>query len=181
MGQEFAASRPFLYFTDHSAELGRRVTEGRRKEFAGFAAFAEHPERVPDPQAEETFLRSKLDVADRDRNAGVYRLYGDLLRLRREDPTLRQQNRLGLLSAALGERALAFTVGVGPAGRLVVANFGPAGELPLPARLQADGDWRRLLTTDDPAYGGAGAATAIRAGRAVMPAETTALFAPAPD
>ncbi|HEV8638910.1 MAG TPA: malto-oligosyltrehalose trehalohydrolase [Chloroflexota bacterium] len=179
MGQEFAASTPFFFFTDHRAELGRRVTAGRRKEFAGFAAFAEHPERVPDPQADETFLRSKLDVADRDRNAGVYRLYCDLLRLRRGDPTLRQQNRLGLLSAPLGQRALAFTAGVGPARRLVVANFGPAGELRLPSRLQPDGDWRRLLTTDDPAYGGAGTATAIQAGRALVPAETTALFGPA--
>src|SRR5262249_26784144 len=40
MGQEFAASTPFLFFTDHESELGRRVTEGRRAEFAAFAAFA---------------------------------------------------------------------------------------------------------------------------------------------
>ena len=179
MGQEFAAATPFLYFTDHGPELGRAVTEGRREEFADFAAFAGHTGRIPDPQAEDTFLRSKLDFADRSRNAGVYRLYRDLLRLRRGDPTLRAQNRLGLLGAALGDRALAFTNGVGAARRLVVANFGPAGELRLPARLQADGDWRLLFTSDDPAYGGAGAASAVNGGRACMPAESTALFAPA--
>jgi maltooligosyltrehalose trehalohydrolase len=39
MGQEFAASTPFLYFTDHPAELGKLVTEGRRNEFKGFGAF----------------------------------------------------------------------------------------------------------------------------------------------
>ena len=37
MGQEFVASSPFQYFTDHNPELGRLVTEGRRREFAGFA------------------------------------------------------------------------------------------------------------------------------------------------
>ena len=37
MGQEFAASTPFLYFTDHEPGLGRLVTEGRRREFAGSA------------------------------------------------------------------------------------------------------------------------------------------------
>ena len=41
MGQEWAASTPFLYFTDHHAELGRLVTEGRRREFERFAAFSE--------------------------------------------------------------------------------------------------------------------------------------------
>ena len=47
-GQEWAASTPFLYFTDHNEELGRLVTEGRRKEFAGFAAFAHGGEHQPD-------------------------------------------------------------------------------------------------------------------------------------
>ena len=39
MGQEFAASTPFLYFTDHPEELGKLVTAGRRNEFKGFGAF----------------------------------------------------------------------------------------------------------------------------------------------
>ncbi len=61
MGQEWAASTPFMYFTDHEGDLGRLVSEGRRKEFAsaglnqGIA-----PGDVPDPQAKETFARSKL-------------------------------------------------------------------------------------------------------------------------
>src|SRR4029079_14880172 len=40
-GQEFAASTPFLYFTDHQPELGRLVTEGRREEFKHFPAFSD--------------------------------------------------------------------------------------------------------------------------------------------
>lgn len=61
MGQEWAASTPFMFFTDHAGELGAKVSEGRKKEFAeaglnqGIAV-----DDVPDPQAPETFLRSKL-------------------------------------------------------------------------------------------------------------------------
>ena len=64
MGQEFAASTPFLFFTDFDPELGRLVTEGRRAEFAAFRAFADPDMRdaIPDPQAEATFLASKLDL-----------------------------------------------------------------------------------------------------------------------
>ncbi len=52
MGQEWAASSPFLFFTDHHAELGRQVTEGRRREFARFASFSDPSvrEKIPDPQ-----------------------------------------------------------------------------------------------------------------------------------
>lgn len=57
-GEEFAASTPFQYFTNfQDRELGRLVSEGRRKEFV---AFGWAPEDVPDPQEEATFLRSKL-------------------------------------------------------------------------------------------------------------------------
>ena len=48
MGQEWAASTPFLYFTDHHAELGRLVTEGRRDEFRHFAAFSDPLARAAD-------------------------------------------------------------------------------------------------------------------------------------
>jgi maltooligosyltrehalose trehalohydrolase len=60
MGQEFATDSPFLYFADHAGELGQLITKGRQEEFAHFAAFRANPQDVPDPQAEESFLRSKL-------------------------------------------------------------------------------------------------------------------------
>src|SRR5690606_35197220 len=66
MGQEWAASTPFLYFTDHPEPLGSMVTEGRRKEFQHFSAFSdpEALERIPDPQAEGTFRRCILDRSE---------------------------------------------------------------------------------------------------------------------
>ena len=51
MGQEWAATAPFQYFTDHVPELGKLVTEGRRNEFRRFAAFADPKlrDQIPDP------------------------------------------------------------------------------------------------------------------------------------
>ncbi len=63
MGDEFGAETPFLFFCDFSGELAKAVTEGRRNEFAHFTKFAssEVRLRIPDPNAEATFQRSKLD------------------------------------------------------------------------------------------------------------------------
>jgi maltooligosyltrehalose trehalohydrolase len=85
MGQEWAASEPFLFFTNHNPELGRKVTEGRRKEFEGFSAFDQAtPESVPDPQDKQTFLRSKLDWNARQNpeHTACLRWYQRLLLLR---------------------------------------------------------------------------------------------------
>ena len=61
MGEELFIDTPFLFFTDHNKELGRAVTEGRRKEFGKFDSFADmNIEQIPNPQAEETFLKSKI-------------------------------------------------------------------------------------------------------------------------
>jgi len=63
-GEEWAASTPFQYFTDHpDLELGRAVSEGRRQEFGSFGW---QPEQVPDPQDRATFERSRLRWAERD-------------------------------------------------------------------------------------------------------------------
>jgi maltooligosyltrehalose trehalohydrolase len=87
MGQEWAVSTPFQFFTDHHAELGRLVTEGRRREFAAFRAFADPAvrARIPDPQAAGTFERSRLswDEQSREPHASTLRLYRRLLEIRR--------------------------------------------------------------------------------------------------
>jgi len=61
MGQEWAASSPFLFFTDHAGELGRQISVGRQNEFSKVGINANlRPDQVPDPQAIDTFLKSKL-------------------------------------------------------------------------------------------------------------------------
>lgn len=86
-GEEWAASAPFQYFTDHEDELGKLVSEGRKKEFA---AFGWDPGQVPDAQARETFERSKLDWAERGQgeHAEMLAWYRRLIALRRSAPEL---------------------------------------------------------------------------------------------
>ncbi|MEO5768680.1 MAG: DUF3459 domain-containing protein, partial [Polyangia bacterium] len=104
MGQEWAASSPFQFFTDHDEALGRLISAGRRQEFKGFRAFADPAarERIPDPQAEETFTRSKLRWEEREQGSHdrVLRLYKQLVKLRRSDTVLREPARERLEAAA---------------------------------------------------------------------------------
>ena len=68
MGEEYGTAAPFLFFTDHNQDLAKLVREGRRKEFAHFAAFRDERRRaeIPDPNAPSTFELSIPDptVAD---------------------------------------------------------------------------------------------------------------------
>jgi maltooligosyltrehalose trehalohydrolase len=92
-GEEWSASSPFLYFADHQDPgLADAVRRGRREEFA---AFGWQPEQVPDPIAEETYRRSVLDWAERERapHRDVLRWYTALGQLRRELPELRDGER----------------------------------------------------------------------------------------
>ena len=74
MGDEVNAAEPFLFFTDHHGELAQAVREGRRNEFADFAAFhdPEQRERIPDPNALPTFLQSAPSFVEND-HAQFYR------------------------------------------------------------------------------------------------------------
>ncbi len=86
MGEEFAASTPFLYFCDFGPELAQAVTRGRRDEFKRFAAFADERarERIPDPNAGSSFEACKLRWDERERSPHAERLalIGELLALR---------------------------------------------------------------------------------------------------
>ncbi|CAH5621986.1 malto-oligosyltrehalose trehalohydrolase [Enterobacter cloacae] len=58
MGEEYGETNPFLFFTDFHGDLAKAVREGRAKEFTGHSG---HDGDVPDPNDEQTFVRSKLD------------------------------------------------------------------------------------------------------------------------
>ena len=65
MGQEWAASTPFLYFTDHHDELGSAVTKGRRQEF-GFIHGLFWQAEIPDPQALRNIPRQQASLGRTD-------------------------------------------------------------------------------------------------------------------
>jgi maltooligosyltrehalose trehalohydrolase len=97
MGQEWAATTPFQFFTDHGEELGRLVSKGRREEFKDFAAFktAAALARIPDPQAAKSFTDSKLvweELGD-DKKSPTLELYRKCLALRRMEPAFRPVSR----------------------------------------------------------------------------------------
>ncbi|MET0975483.1 MAG: malto-oligosyltrehalose trehalohydrolase [Leifsonia sp.] len=88
MGEEWAASTPWQFFTSHpEPELGKATAEGR---IAEFAKMGWDPADVPDPQDPATFERSKLRWAElaEERHARTFDLYRRLIRLRRDRPAL---------------------------------------------------------------------------------------------
>jgi maltooligosyltrehalose trehalohydrolase len=88
MGEEFAATTPFLFFCDFKGDLAAAVTKGRRAEFARFSKFSSPAvrEQIPNPNARETYLRSKLDwaSASREPHCTWLEFYEQLLEIRRE-------------------------------------------------------------------------------------------------
>ncbi|MCU0786245.1 MAG: DUF3459 domain-containing protein, partial [Verrucomicrobia bacterium] len=112
-GEEWAASAPFQYFTDHpEPDLAKAVREGRRREFA---AFGWKLEDVPDPQARETFERSKLDWSELGRapHAEILNWHRQLIQLRRNEPAL-TDGRLDLVNTRFDESARWFVLERGP-------------------------------------------------------------------
>jgi maltooligosyltrehalose trehalohydrolase len=88
MGEEFAASTPFLFFSSHpEPELAEATRNGRKAEFADHGWDADD---IPDPQETETFERSKLDWSEVDvgEHGELHKLYRDLLELRRSETDL---------------------------------------------------------------------------------------------
>ncbi|HUP72772.1 MAG TPA: malto-oligosyltrehalose trehalohydrolase [Acidimicrobiales bacterium] len=139
-GEEWAASCPFLYFTDHAdPELGRAVSEGRRREFAHFGW---DPGEVPDPQLPETFERSKLAWDERERapHAALLAWYRRLVALRRQFPALsdprldsihiKTEDERGTLAITRGPLRILINVGihdceicVGADAQIVASSF----------------------------------------------------------
>lgn len=166
MGQEYAASSPFFYFADHKGELGELVCKGRAREVSQFPSLAtpETQASLSNPCKRETFERSKLDHAEKTRghHAMVWALHRDLIRLRKEEPTMRRvQKRGDIDGAVLDGKSLALRFfGEDGDDRLLVVNFGRDLDLiiaPEPLLAPTLGKrWAVLWSSEHPKYGGAG-------------------------
>ena len=158
MGQEWAATTPFLYFTDHPEVLGRLVTEGRRNEFRHFTAFsdAEARGRIPDPQDQTTFLASRLDWSESldEPHVSTLRLYQRLLALRQQEAAIRCEQ---FAAYALTESTLLLRQDAddGPS-LLAVIQMSRSSEVRLAKQECLAGLnprlWQILLTTEDPPF-----------------------------
>jgi maltooligosyltrehalose trehalohydrolase len=160
MGEEYGETNPFLYFVSHGdPALVAAVREGRREEFGAFAWAGE----VPDPDAEETFARSRLDRSHA--SPGLVALHRDCLRLRAVEPALRPGDAEVRVAADADAGWVAYRLAsAAAAGIVVVLNFAAAQDVAL--AFAADSV---LLSTDDARYGGDGGG-ALRADVVAMPA-----------
>jgi maltooligosyltrehalose trehalohydrolase len=161
MGQEWAASTPFRYFTDHHAELGRNIAEGRRNEFRHFKAFVEPAmrERIPDPQADETFRSSRLDWGECERqpHRGTWELYRSLLHLRHAEPALGKSTRRKFSAIAWDDETLVLSFAAQDGSALLlVARLRGAGVFRLAKRAGAGvprgARWQTVLHTEEPRF-----------------------------
>jgi len=157
MGEEFAAPSPFLFFCDFGPDLADKVREGRRNEFTRFARFRDPSvrEAIPDPNAIETFMASKLEWSESTHGlrSSWRTFYHECLARRRQHivPLLEAIEHAGTFSAEgtllrvewrAGDRCLH-----------IVGNFGPESidDVLLP-------EGQRVFATDDAlSVGGTGA------------------------
>jgi maltooligosyltrehalose trehalohydrolase len=188
-GEEFAASQPFWFFLDNQGERADKVYAGRLAEMSQFKSLAE-PELqavIPRPEDPATFERCKLDWSERQRNQEILALYRDLLRLRREDVTLRAARRRmdGIDGAVLGPEAFCLRF-FGPEDddRLLLINLGFDLELlimPEPLLAPPEGhDWELLWSSEHPKYGGTGAQHPRPDAVWVLPGHGALLLRPGP-
>jgi maltooligosyltrehalose trehalohydrolase len=143
MGQEWAASTPFQFFTDLEPGLGRLVTEGRRREFAAFPGFTD-PEgmsRIPDPQAETTFLNSRLkwDEVSAGRHGRSLALYRALIALRLDHHALTGSTRTSGSAAARDDDGIVIRRSEGDTTFWIVGRFRSGGDINLADAAEAMG------------------------------------------
>ncbi|PRY15527.1 maltooligosyl trehalose hydrolase [Pontibacter ummariensis] len=105
MGEEYGEEAPFLYFVSHSdKELVKAVQKGRKEEFANYKWEGD----PPDPQAEQTFKKSKLNWEQRGqgKHALLRDWYQALIGLRRREPALSNYNKADVQVQTLGQEGL---------------------------------------------------------------------------
>jgi len=148
MGEETASTTPFLFFTDHRDELAEAVREGRRREFAGFAEFADRAKReqIPDPNAADTFTAS-VPQPNPFLGKERYALYQRLIALRMAEIVPRLVGSVAISAEVIGPKAICARWKLGDGAILIIlTNLGPqtvafdpqCGRLLFPASVSGD-------------------------------------------
>ncbi len=157
MGQEWAASTPFQFFTHLGGELAEAVTSGRRQEFSAFPEFAAETARtsIPDPQAESTLEASRLRWEERSLppHAAALRLYRALLELRRGSDALCASDAETVDAVAAGEHSLVIRRSGSDGTFWMVVRLKGQGAIDVGAALpdasRHAGTWSIVLTSED--------------------------------
>ena len=156
MGQEWAASTPFQYFTDLEPGLGRAVTEGRRREFSAFPGFADPRTRdaIPDPQAVSTFEASRLRWEERTAadHAGTLSLYRALLHLRHAAPAMGASDELLADAWAADDGSLVMRRSHGADVYVIASRLRGSGAVWIGEAAAGRGAASVVLSTEDRAF-----------------------------
>jgi maltooligosyltrehalose trehalohydrolase len=154
MGEEFGETAPFLYFTSHDdPDLIEAVRQGRQEEFAAFRWLGE----PPDPQAEETFWRSRINhqLRNEGKHQTLWKFHQTLLQLRRELTVLTDLGRRDReVLAYEKEKVLAVRMWGEGGEAVMLGHFGEEAlnfSFPWPA-----GHWDKRLDSADKLWGGPG-------------------------
>lgn len=163
MGQEWAASTPFPYFTDHPGEIGQNISTGRLKEFREKnAVYGDDViARMPNPQAESTFAAAKLrwDERDQPAHASVLSLYRECLRLRAGEPIFQSAARDLWRVEQLGPAVIGIRWGASDHDWLLLFSLASPDEQiidPGLVQLRMGRHWRLVLASNEERFGGAG-------------------------
>jgi maltooligosyltrehalose trehalohydrolase len=157
MGEEYAEKAPFLYFVDHGEPgLVEAVRKGRGEEFRA----PDWQGEPPDPQAAETFQRSKLDHSLRDggHHQRLHAFYSELLALRREIPALGRLSRDDIeVEADEGAGTILLRRWHEESQVMAAFNFGQVQARVLVGSPHVS--WQRRFDSADEAWGGPGCPT----------------------
>jgi maltooligosyltrehalose trehalohydrolase len=182
-GQEYGASQPFLFFSDHNEQLAELVEKGRTQFLSQFPSLANGDAEFIEgrPNERRTFERCILDHSERERHPHWLALHKDLLRLRKEDPVFRSQRSDTMHGAVLGLEAFLIRFFDRRHGdRLLLVNLGVdlrlhAASEPLLAA-PAGTDWDVLWSSEDPEYGGSGTPPMRQTGKWTLPGHSAVVM-----
>ena len=185
-GQEFASSKPFLYFADHNPELAAQVARGRAEFLGQFPSIASSPDiaaLIPNPELLETFTTCKLDHSERTENEPLLALHRDLIALRKRTRHITHTVPGSLDGAVLGPHAFLLRYfGLHGDDRLLIVNLGPALRLdpaPEPLLAPVNGQpWELVWSSEDPRYNGGGTPAVETDEGWNLPAEATVFLTP---
>ncbi len=160
-GQEFGSEKPFLFFSDHSPEVNKAISEGRRNYLKQFLSISDSnaAQKIPDCSDPKVFKSCQLDWSQK--NPQIYALYKDLIKIKKNDKIFKQCQKLKVDGAVFGpDLFLIRYFAPETDDRLIIINFGLDYALdPAPEPLVAypnNRPWEVLWSSEEIEYGGGG-------------------------
>lgn len=174
MGEEYAETRPFLYFTNHGdADLTTAVREGRKKEFMSFMELGE----PPDPDAPETFSKSKLKTDTQDaRQKQIFNYYKKIIQLRKTIPALKNMESGSYSATAVdNKKALILKRTKSEEILLVAVNFESDTIKFKPGNIGKTA-WQLVLNSSGSIWGGPDGAALINGSEISVPGQSVSVW-----